>query len=101
MNWEDVLKNRELSSEGKKDKAMHEFIDVQVEALEEALTKEGGVADEATLIFEAAKIAREKLGYYPQKERARMAWDLVKMKLKDHPKIKLNKDGDYILMDGL
>jgi len=102
MSWEDILKKpRELSSEGKKDKAMHEFIDAQVEALEEVLTKEGGAADEDTLIFDSAKIARKKLGSYPKGERARMAMDLVKRKLKNHPKIKLHKDGDYILMDGL
>ena len=108
MSWEDVLKKpRELSSEGKKDKAMHEFIDAQVEALEEVLTKEGGAADEKTLIFDAAKIARKKVGYYPKgrtvsgENRARVATDIVRMKLKNHPKIKLHKDGDYILMDGL
>lgn len=99
MSWEDILK-RELSSEGKKDEAMHEFIDVQVEALEEFLTKEGGAADEETLLYGSARIARKKLGSYPKGERARMAMDLVKRKLKDHPKIKL-KDGDYILMDGI
>ena len=108
MSWEDILKKpRELSSEGEKDKAMHEFIDAQVEALEEVLTKEGGAADEDTLIFDAAKIARRKVGYYPKgktlegENRAKLATDIVRIKLKNHPKIKLHKDGDYILMDGL